>query len=65
MGAVAELSARVSRARERSRGSIEGAYERGEVGEQGGAQKGHEREDVAGERANVGASTAGRSWARG
>jgi hypothetical protein len=30
-----------------------------------GAQKGHGREDVAGERAVVGASTARRSWARG
>jgi hypothetical protein len=50
--------------RERARKSLaEGANERGEVGEQGvGLKRGA---DVAGERADMSASTAGRSWARG
>jgi hypothetical protein len=53
--------------RERGReGLAEGTNERGEVGKQGvGAQKGREGVDVARERADVGTSTAGRSWARG
>jgi hypothetical protein len=37
-----------------------GANERGDVGEQGAGGS-----DVAGERVDVGMSTAGRSWARG
>jgi hypothetical protein len=42
---------------------VESANERGEVGEQGAGLK--RGSDVAGERTIVGASTAGRSWARG
>ena len=47
--------------RERGRGGLaEGASERGEVGEQGtGLKRGTGRGDVSGERADVGASTAG------
>jgi hypothetical protein len=59
-------SGRVRRVRERARG-----FGRVREGERGGgragreAQKGRGGADVAGERAVVGASTAGRSWARG
>jgi hypothetical protein len=69
---VAERERAHRRARERARELGRGRkWERG-VGEQGagvkrgaGAQKGRGGSDVAGERAVVGASTAGRSWARG
>jgi hypothetical protein len=44
--------------------SAEGASEQGELGERGVALKGRGRAEVAGERADVGASTAG-AWARG
>jgi hypothetical protein len=43
----------------------EGANEREEVGEQGAGLKGARGADVAGEHADVGASTARRSWAGG
>jgi hypothetical protein len=64
--AVVGFSARVGRARERA-----SEYGRGRKWARGGgrvgrgAQKGRGGSDVAGERADVGASTAGRSWARG
>jgi hypothetical protein len=62
---VAELPTRVGRARERWRdGWAEGANERGEVGEQGARLK-RGAGDAAGERAVVGTSTVGRSWAGG
>jgi hypothetical protein len=64
--AVAGLSARMGRARERASESGRGrklARGGGRAGR--GAQKGHGGSDVAEERVNVGASTAGRSWARG
>jgi hypothetical protein len=58
--AVAELSARVGRARERARGFGKGRKSKREGGRAGRrAQKGHVGADVAGERTNVGTSTAG------
>jgi hypothetical protein len=64
--AVAELSACMGKARDMPRGFGRGckwAREGGRAGHE--TQKGHGREDVTGERAVMGASTAGRSWARG
>jgi hypothetical protein len=64
--AVAELPARVGRARERPRGFGRGckwARGGGRAGRE--AQKGRGCADVDGERTDVGASTAGRSWAGG
>jgi hypothetical protein len=46
-------------------GLAEGTNERGEVREQCARLKGERAQDVAGECAVVGTSTAGRSWARG
>jgi hypothetical protein len=64
--AVTELPARVGRARERAR-----ELDRGRKLERTGGRAGHRarkgrgRTNVAEERAVVGASTAGRSWAEG
>jgi hypothetical protein len=64
--AVVELSVRAGRARERARELGRGRkWERGGGRAGHGAQKGCGGSDVAGERAIVGASTAGRSWTRG
>jgi hypothetical protein len=64
--AVAELPARMGRAREGARGLDRGRKWERRGGRAGhGAQKGRGGMDVAGERAVVGASTAGRSWAGG
>jgi hypothetical protein len=64
--AVVELLVRAGRARERARELGRGhKWERGGGRAGRGAQKGHGGSDVAGERAVMGASTAGRSWARG
>jgi hypothetical protein len=58
--AVVELPVRVGRASERAR-----ELGMGRKWERGGGQAGRGGSNVAGERAVVGASTAGRSWARG
>jgi hypothetical protein len=64
--AVAGLSARVGRSRERASESGRGRkWARGGGRAGRGAQKGRGGSDVAGERADVGASTGGRLWARG
>jgi hypothetical protein len=64
--AVAGLSARVGRARERASESGRGRkWARGGGRAGRGAQTGRGGSDVARERAVVGASTAGRSWAGG
>jgi hypothetical protein len=61
-----ELSVRAGRARDRARELGRGRkWERGGGRAGCGAQKGRGGSDVAGERAIMGASTAGRSWARG
>jgi hypothetical protein len=66
VGGGGALGSRGQRERERARELGRGRkWERGGGRAGRGAQKGRGGSDVAGERAFVGASTTGRSWARG